>query len=336
MKELSIIMPTKDRKDILINTLFHISEQVIFDNNRFEMLVINDGSGDLPYDLFPEILNIRIIECRKHSLAIARNYGAKNACGRVILFLDDDILPASDHFIRHLEIHENFPNVIVGAHREYHPALIGQVSKTPFGRYKIINEYNWLAGVLLTESKIMSGIYLSDHLAGFSCSMHKTLWTQLNGFNERFTDAGCEDSEFFYRAKKAGITLIYDKNNICYHNEPDNFILEKWLHRQGTGIRSAIVMCEIHTEGKTHPTYYLNTPIDWKNDNRSLIVTKITRSILKLRPIYYFFYFISFFLEKIRFPDKVLFRIYNTLWISVTVYYFREKYRSIKKQSPFH
>jgi len=328
MKELSIIIPTKDRKEILNYTLNYISDNVRYDNGRFEIILVNDGVEEIEVRNIPERLNVILIECRQKSLARARNKGALNATGKYLLFLDDDILPSENHFERHLEIHSVFDNAIVTANRDFSESFIKEANKTPFGRYKLRYDYKWTDDIELKETNVIPGVFFSEDLAGFSCSMPRTIFEELNGFNEAFTDAGCEDSEFFRRAHSSGKTLLFDKENYCEHNETDNLNLKNWLYRQGTGSRSAVVICQIFPEGKLHPSYFLNTKPDLKKDNLKLIIKKTIRTILKWRFSFKILYFKVLLLEKMNFPDKLLFKFYNALWISETVYYFREKIKS--------
>ncbi len=330
MKLLSVIISTKDRKEILSETLSHIANNVRFDAQEMEFIIINDGDEDIPEQIIPSELNPRVINIRQKSLAKARNAGAKNATGKTVLFLDDDILPSKDHFYRHIQLQEKFQPAIITANRFFPGKLISKGEKTPFGRYKLKNEYNWMAGTSLTAIENNPGLYNAENLAGFSCSMPKEVWIKLDGFNELFTDAGCEDSEFFYRAKKLGIRLIFDETNHCLHNEPDNFSLINWLRRQGTGARSTVVICEFHPEGKAHPNYAFNTPISFKQDNFRMILLKMKRSFLMNRLVYKFFLFFTGLCERLNFSDRFLFKLYNALWISNTVYYFRKKLKEVQ------
>jgi len=330
MKLLSVIISTKDRKEILSETLSHITNNVSFDAREMEFIVVNDGDENIPEQILPKELNPRVINLKQKSLAKARNAGAKNSNGKIILFLDDDILPSKDHFYRHLQIQEKFPFAIITANRFFPKELILKAKETPFSRYKIKYEYDWTSETAMSSIENNPDLYNAENLAGFSCSMPKEVWAKLEGFNEHFTDAGCEDSEFFYRANKLGIQLIFDKSNHCFHNENDNFSLKNWLRRQGTGARGAVVICELHPEGKTHPSYVLNTPISFKNDSFNTFFIKTKRWILMNRIIFKILYILTSVCEKIKIPDAVLFKLYNALWISNSTYFFRIKWKQIK------
>lgn len=54
-------------------------------------------------------------------------------------------------------------------------------------------------------------------LSGFCVVFRKDIWEELGGFDERFKLYG-EDSDFFYRMKKAGYKLITNYNAFVYHH----------------------------------------------------------------------------------------------------------------------
>lgn len=56
----------------------------------------------------------------------------------------------------------------------------------------------------------------SDMLSGFCFVFRKKLWEEMKGFDENFKIYG-EDSDFFYRVKKAGYRLLIRKDVFIYH-----------------------------------------------------------------------------------------------------------------------
>ena len=90
----------------------------------FEVVVISDGSTDatvrtlqsldLPYEL-------RVLEQANAGPAAARNRGVLEARGDLIVFLDDDVIPAPDFIEEHLRSHEPSDGaVVIGP---LHPAV---------------------------------------------------------------------------------------------------------------------------------------------------------------------------------------------------------------------
>lgn len=321
---LSVVITTKDRKDLLNQTIDEIFKSS--NNNSIgEIIIVNDGSDDLNH-LKNYSRIIKIIKNKGKGLASGRNTGAQISTFPILLFYDDDILPSKNHFERHLEIQTKYPNSIVTANRFYPDSIIFEAKKTSFGRYKLKYEYNWIDGCEPKDLDRQDGIYTANSLAGFSCCMPKFIWQSLNGYNETFPHAGCEDNEFFVRAKEKGYHLIFDENNHCWHNEMDNFTLKNWISRQARGIKGAIIIATIHPDGKKHPTYYLNTPIK-ANDSSRVKKIKRKRTFLSNKSIILLMYFIIDVLEFIKVPDSLLFRLYNAVWLGETKRSFMEEYK---------
>lgn len=326
---LSIVIATKNRESILRETLKAFHDLPDLWELPHEIIIINDGESfkTLQEDSFGK-LAYRIFKNNGSGAASARNTGAAYCKGSVILFCDDDILPTSGHFLKHHNLHTEHKNVIVTANRFYPEKLINIASKKSFGRYKLAFEYNWLNNLELVPFNQSNGLFEAGTLASFSSSMLKTTFDKIGGFNESFPYAGCEDNEFYYRAKKLGFKLVFDESNICYHNELDNFNIKNWLNRQSTGIKGAVISCNMYPEGKEHPTYYLNTPIS-ESDTPSIKKIKRKRNMLAKPFILKSILSTIKLMEAFRLPDKIIFKFYNAAWLGATKSSFMEEYAKL-------
>src|SRR5262245_25867711 len=91
--DLSIVVPTYNRRAGIERFLRALEEQT-FPATRFEVVVVDDGSTDgtdaalaamqTPYRL-------RVLHQENAGPAAARNAGLREAQGRLIVFLDDDV-----------------------------------------------------------------------------------------------------------------------------------------------------------------------------------------------------------------------------------------------------
>ena len=93
----SVIVPTFNRPDMLIETLKSILNQTYDD---FEIIVVNDAGVDVKKEI--DLLNknnniIYINHANNRGLAAARNTGIKAASGKYIAYLDDDDVYYPDH-----------------------------------------------------------------------------------------------------------------------------------------------------------------------------------------------------------------------------------------------
>jgi glycosyltransferase involved in cell wall biosynthesis len=94
----SIIIPTYRRRDQLARCLAAVAA-LDFAPDRFEVLVVDDGSPTPPADIVESLdgsLDLRLV-CEPHGgPATARNAGARLARGRYLVFTDDDCTPHRD------------------------------------------------------------------------------------------------------------------------------------------------------------------------------------------------------------------------------------------------
>lgn len=96
MIELSVVITTKDRCKILLSCLDSIKNDL--NKTDRELIVIDDCSSDETKDIDSKFLkkfakNHRIFHFEKPLMMVkARNFGAKKAKGKFILFIDDDNL----------------------------------------------------------------------------------------------------------------------------------------------------------------------------------------------------------------------------------------------------
>lgn len=91
--KLSIIIPVYNVENYIKGTLDSIYDQK-FNENEFEVIIINDGTPDHSMEIVKGFLkehnNIRIINQRNQGLSIARNSGLSIAKGEYIWFVDSD------------------------------------------------------------------------------------------------------------------------------------------------------------------------------------------------------------------------------------------------------
>jgi glycosyltransferase involved in cell wall biosynthesis len=94
--DVSVVLPTHDRRDLLGRTLRTVQWQR---GVHFEVIVIDDGSTDGTRDAVSKLADSRIRYVRNETamgVASARNRGLEEARGNWIAFVDDDDLWAPD------------------------------------------------------------------------------------------------------------------------------------------------------------------------------------------------------------------------------------------------
>lgn len=95
MLDLSIIVPVYNVEKYIRPCLESIFHQGL-NENRFEVIIINDGTKDKSMEMIADIINqhknITVINQENQGLSVARNNGIANAKGKYILIPDSDDL----------------------------------------------------------------------------------------------------------------------------------------------------------------------------------------------------------------------------------------------------
>jgi glycosyltransferase involved in cell wall biosynthesis len=214
--ELSIVIPTYNRCKLLSRTLQGLCEQVAADR-ILEVIVVSDGSTDATSDVVDEFsgrLPVRCISQAKSGVSTARNRGLREARGRVVLLLDDDVIPSSKLVLEHTDFHRQslgFESVLLG-----YVTWLPELRITPFMRW--YGEYGALFGyALLEDDSEVDRRYL------YTCNISfKTDFLRANGgFNENLTVH--EDHELGFRLAKRGMRMFFRRNALGYHNQSFTF-----------------------------------------------------------------------------------------------------------------
>ena len=212
--QLSIIIPTYNRRDTLLKVLEGYKQQTA-GAGILEILVIDDGSTDgtgAAVAAFSPTspITIRYLSQQNKGPATARNWGIREAKGALILFGDDDIIPAPTLVAEHLAWNRRYPadNFAILGHVNWSP----EVHPTPF------MEWLGLEGVLFGYRRLSPGKEVGIQYF-YSCNLSvKRDFLMRNGvFDENFRAYGHEDIELGYRLVNKGLRVLYNPQAIGYH-----------------------------------------------------------------------------------------------------------------------
>lgn len=208
-KKVSVIIPTLDRHDILINTLKDVLKQ---DYPDFEIIVVDqtDEPAKAVSDFIKAHHQIKYIHLDQKSSPYARNIGVKNASGEIVLFLDDDVEIKSHDFIsQHLANYLDPQIGLVGGRVVYDfndIAAIKTVGRLKWWGLKEVTNFN---------STVKTQI---DHAPGGNLSCYKKVFDEVGGFSEIYKgNAHMEETDFCLRVRRAGYQLIFEPKAILRH-----------------------------------------------------------------------------------------------------------------------
>lgn len=210
--EISIVIPTYNRKLRLRDTLESLSRQSI-ETHRYEIIVVDDGSDDGTAEMvagYTKVISttIRYIYQSRGQAGLARNKGIIAARAPIVLLMDSDILVKSDHIKLHLDLHGRYTDLQI--------AVLGRIMPEENG-FELIRRSD------LDQAAI-------GHLAGGELVIKELCFVTADvSIKKRFIiEAGLftpglpviEDMDLALRLQARGLRLIYCREAIAFHTEP--------------------------------------------------------------------------------------------------------------------
>lgn len=219
--QVSIIIPTYNRANNLVYVLNALTTQSY---SQFEVIIADDGSTDNTKDVvesFRDRLNIRYAYCGENKgfrAARTRNIGLSKARGKIIVFLDSDVVVPSNYIEEHIKAHNQYGNIVVNTFvyrmKEYNTDDLGLSPKEFIAKHKenLEDDIKYKFNVFDREP-IEEGYYLDSN----SLSI-KADHIIKEGFDSSFTGWGHEDTELGYRFINKGFKFLFLKDGIeSYH-----------------------------------------------------------------------------------------------------------------------
>ena len=211
----TIIIPTKDRREILAHLLDSLKQLTGLDRFLPEVIVADNNSRDDTYEYakamagrFPAI--IRVLRVLRAGKSAAINDAARIATGDVLAFLDDDVIVDKAWLI---SVEEYFRtgryDVAQGAVRLQSPAANDPEVLRLIQRYRTIPVIQYKSNPKEVRS-----------LNGSNFFARREVFCRIGGFDERLgpgASGTSEDVEFAARLARSGIGIGYAPNALVYH-----------------------------------------------------------------------------------------------------------------------
>jgi glycosyltransferase involved in cell wall biosynthesis len=226
--QISLIIPTKDRAEILLQTLEKVRDSII--DLDAEVIIVNDSSTTKVIPL-AGIKNLRIIQNSGSGVASARNIGAANAESDLFWFLDDDMWINREMLVHAIELNKRLPDSVFNFNWEYPPYLIDKIRKEPFGRFLENIEFTTMKGWCKDAPWNDLELFPTKWLAGATLLIPKNIYSMVNGYNATFPLAGFEDHDFSVRLHQKDVTCFIEPRYIALHNELNKTNLRGFLIR---------------------------------------------------------------------------------------------------------
>lgn len=183
----SIVIPTYQRRDSACACVTALTEARY--NDQLEVIVVVDGSNDGTADALRQLhcpFPLRILEQPNAGAAAARNRGAAEARGEIILFLDDDMIADPDLVQEHARMYSGGADAVTGD-MPLHPDV-----PEGFLWKELAMSADWQRELPTTPFDVFTG----------QLSVRRSVFEALGGFDERYTGEGGygnEDIDFGVR-----------------------------------------------------------------------------------------------------------------------------------------
>ena len=210
MIDFSIIIPAKNEEINLAHCLDSINA-VKFDHNRFEVLVVDNGSADRTVDVANE-KGATVFVQPGLTISGLRNFGARQANGKVLVFLDADCT-----------VMQNWLDVAAG--------YIGDRGLACFGSPPVVPvDATWVQKTWFSIRKRKNPVEDVEWLESMNMFVPQEIFLAVDGFNERLVT--CEDYDLSIRLLKSGRILADQRIIVVHHGEARDlahfFRKERW------------------------------------------------------------------------------------------------------------
>ncbi len=173
-----------------------------------EILVVNDGSTDATADVVRSYSGVRLITQTNAGPAAARNLGAAEACGEILLFTDDDCVPMPGWLDAMLE--PFIDPAVVGAKGIYRTQQRSLAAR--FVQIEYEDKY-----------RLMAGASSIDFIDTYSAAFVRARFLEMGGYDTSFPVACAEDVELSYRMSARGWVMKFAPAAVVSHTHPDTF-----------------------------------------------------------------------------------------------------------------
>src|SRR3990167_6584387 len=178
MNKISLVIPTYQRKGILMWTLSELERQSLR-KDMWECVVVDACSTDGTYEYLQSATfpyNFKYAQLEKNSgPATARNIGVSLSSNPIVCFIGDDAIPSKHLLYRHILAHHN--------------------------------KGNWV-----DENTNIPGWFLT-----LNCSITRSAFDFIGGFHSSFPRAACEDIELSLRLATFGYKTYFCRDSVVQH-----------------------------------------------------------------------------------------------------------------------
>ncbi len=210
----SIIVPAYNAERTIKQCLDSLMRQDYAGN--YEVIVIDDGSSDSTPDIVSTYKRVKLIRQSNAGPAVARNRGAKEAQGDIIIFTDSDCMPENSWVSEMLRPFKD--KDVVGVKGRYKTRQKEITAR--FVQMEYEDKYSYM----------QKNDYI-DFIDTYSAGFRKDVFLDLKGYDSDFPVACAEDVELSFRLSRRGYKMVFNPDAVVYHLHPNklwNYLKKKY------------------------------------------------------------------------------------------------------------
>lgn len=203
---ISVVIPVHNASQGLGACLDALERQTM-PQERYEIIVVNDGPGDASVETIADRCGVTFLSQPQRGAAAARNLGAKQAQGEILLFTDADCVPESNWIEAMIAPFADQEVVgVCGVVRTRQTSLVPRFIQLEYDyRYRNIAKHPWID-------------FVNTGTAGY----RKHVFMEGGGFRENLL--GAEDTELSFRLASQGHKMVFAPEAIVYHSHPESIL----------------------------------------------------------------------------------------------------------------
>jgi glycosyltransferase involved in cell wall biosynthesis len=210
--DLSIVIASHNRSQSLLDFLQQLSHQEVPNGVNWEVLIIDNGSSDGTRAMVAPFIEkdpkrFRYLFEKRPCKSIALNAGIREAAGEVLVFTDDDCVPAPCWLASLAQEFSSDPTV----------AVVG-------GRVELFNDQHRPVSIRTSPHKTTISTIddLFSLFIGCNMAIHRRVFSSIVNFDPLLGPGArvpaMEDLDFLYRAYQRNFKISYSPDSVVYHN----------------------------------------------------------------------------------------------------------------------